>query len=296
MRPVAHVQEIWRYPVKSMGGESISRASLTPSGLAGDRLWAVVDADGEIKSARQWPQLIQMKAGYVSADTLEEQAYRDAVPDVTISIPGQAAVPSRSPEIDRALGSFLGKDCRLEALRPPTDSDFYRPPKARDPDNLARELDKLDDEGDFDFSQTPEEIFETLSQYMTPPGTFFDTFPLHMLSTQSLAYLGRQSEADANRMRFRPNLLLDFVDPSVDKPEFDLLDKRIRIGDAVIRIRGKTIRCSIPQRPQPLQGLAHDPKMTRAMVDLFERHVGVYANIESRGEIQVGDPVFIEAP
>lgn len=116
-----------------------------------------------------------------------------------------------------------------------------------------------------------------------------------MVSAQSLAYLAQHSDADVDRARFRPNLLLDFADESFDKPEFELLDKRIRIGDAVILIRGKTIRCSIPSRPQPLLGLGQDPKMTRAMVDLFERHVGVYANIEAGGEIKVGDPVFVEA-
>lgn len=294
MQALAHVKEIWRYPVKSMGGEMINQALFTPTGMVGDRLWAVVDADGEIKSARQWPKLLEMQAGYADTFTLNERTYCDEVPDVAISIPEQADVNSRAAETNQVLGQFLGKECRLEALRPSTDSSFYTPPKERNLENLDRELDKLEGEGDFDFSQTPDEIFEILGQYMTPPGTFFDSFPLHMLSTQSLAYLAQNSEADVSRMRFRPNLLLDFVGSSMDKPEFDLLGKRIRIGGTVIQIRGKTIRCSIPSRPQPLHGLAQDPKMTRAMVDLFERHVGVYANIETFGTINVGDPVVLE--
>lgn len=294
MQTIAHIKEIWQYPVKSMGGEPIEQTHITTSGLASDRLWAVVDADGEIKSARQWPKLVEMKASYANPTNLSERSYTDQVPDVNISIPEQTAVRSRSADTNTALGHFLGKECRLEALRSPSDSHFYKPPKARNIDNLDKELDKLEGEGDFDFSQTPAEIFEILGQYMTPPGTFFDSFPLHMISTQSLEYLQQNSEADVNRKRFRPNIVLDFIDSTFDKPEFELVGKRIHIGDTVIHIRAKTIRCSIPSRPQPLNDLGQDPKMTRAMVDLFERHIGVYANIERAGEIKVGDPVLIE--
>ncbi len=295
MQPVAHVKEIWRYPVKSMGGESISAGIVTPAGLAGDRLWAVVDADGEIKSARQWSKLIQMTARYLEATHPGGQLYSKSVPDVMISTPDGDQIPSRFSGTAQALEKFLGQACRLEPLRPPADTGFYTPPKERNMDNLNVELDKLDDEVDFDFSQTPDEMMELLGQYMTPPGTFFDSFPMHMISTQSMAHLANASQADANPRRFRPNLLLDFVDKNATAPEFDLLGKSIRIGDTKIRIQGKTIRCSIPSRPQPLLGLNQDTHMTRAMVQLFERHIGVYASIEAQGEVQVGDPVFVES-
>ena len=41
MRKLGVVQEIWRYPVKGMAGESLNRCQLTAQGLLGDRLWAV---------------------------------------------------------------------------------------------------------------------------------------------------------------------------------------------------------------------------------------------------------------
>ena len=293
MDPIAHVKEIWRYPVKSMGGEQQNSASLTETGMVGDRLWAVLDADGEIKSARQWSKLIQMAARYADSEKPHANAYVESVPNVVISAPGQAEFASRAPNTNSELGQFLQKDCRLEPLRPAAATEFFTPPKERNVANLDVELDKLEGEGDFDFSQTPEEIFEILGQYMTPTGAFYDTFPLHILSTQSLNYLARESKADANQKRFRPNILLDFVDGSADTPEFTLAGKLIRIGATAIRIRAKTIRCSIPSRPQPLLGLEQDPAMTRAMVDLFERHIGVYASIEAEGDIKIGDPVFV---
>jgi uncharacterized protein YcbX len=296
MSTIAQVKEIWRYPVKSMGGERISTGFLSAKGLAGDRLWAVLDKDSEIKSARQWPKLIQMKASFSSINEINADTYAAAVPDIEISIPGHNAISSRTAETNNALTAFLGHECHLEALRPASDSAFYTPPNDRDGSNLDVELDKLDDEGDFDFSETPEEMFDVLSRFMTPPGTFFDSLPLHILSTQIMAHLAAKSSADADRRRFRPNILLDFPESGSEIPEFELVGKRIRIGEAVIKIRAKTIRCSIPSRAQPLLELEHDPGMTRAMVKVFERHIGVYANIEAEGAIEVGAPVELLHP
>ena len=41
---VGVVSELWRYPVKSLGGESLAAARLTSQGVVGDRCWAFVDA------------------------------------------------------------------------------------------------------------------------------------------------------------------------------------------------------------------------------------------------------------
>jgi uncharacterized protein len=46
------VAAIRRYPVKSMGGESLEHVELDARGLAGDRLYAVVDGDGKLASGK----------------------------------------------------------------------------------------------------------------------------------------------------------------------------------------------------------------------------------------------------
>ena len=38
------VQELWRYPVKSMGGERLESVNVTDRGLAGDRAFALYDS------------------------------------------------------------------------------------------------------------------------------------------------------------------------------------------------------------------------------------------------------------
>jgi len=46
------VAAIRRYPVKSMGGESLERVELEARGLVGDRRYAVVDGDGKLSSGK----------------------------------------------------------------------------------------------------------------------------------------------------------------------------------------------------------------------------------------------------
>ncbi|MGA8152179.1 MAG: MOSC N-terminal beta barrel domain-containing protein [Terriglobales bacterium] len=52
------VAEIWRYPVKSMGGEKLDRAMLDKLGIAGDRIVHVEDARGHVVTARTYSQLL----------------------------------------------------------------------------------------------------------------------------------------------------------------------------------------------------------------------------------------------
>jgi len=56
------VQEIWRYPVKSMAGESLGSADLTEQGITGDRILQVWNSAGRIVTARTRPALLGHRA------------------------------------------------------------------------------------------------------------------------------------------------------------------------------------------------------------------------------------------
>src|SRR5258708_19560307 len=56
------VQEIWRYPVKSMAGESLKAADLTKSVVVGDRVVQVRNASGRMITARTRPLLLRHRA------------------------------------------------------------------------------------------------------------------------------------------------------------------------------------------------------------------------------------------
>lgn len=54
-----YVQQIWRYPVKSMAGERLTSATLGPGGIDGDRVLYVTNGDrGGVVTARTHPRLL----------------------------------------------------------------------------------------------------------------------------------------------------------------------------------------------------------------------------------------------
>jgi uncharacterized protein YcbX len=56
------ITAIWRYPVKSMGGERMGATPLTGMGLPGDRVVQVYDRNGRILTARTFPRLLRLHA------------------------------------------------------------------------------------------------------------------------------------------------------------------------------------------------------------------------------------------
>ncbi len=54
--------EIWRYPVKSLGGEQLAQADLDGEGIPGDRVVHVEDARGRVVTSRSRPALLLHRA------------------------------------------------------------------------------------------------------------------------------------------------------------------------------------------------------------------------------------------
>jgi uncharacterized protein YcbX len=52
------LSEIWRYPVKSMGGEQLTEAEIGEEGVPGDRVVHVEDERGRIVTSRSRPRLL----------------------------------------------------------------------------------------------------------------------------------------------------------------------------------------------------------------------------------------------
>ncbi len=56
------VAEVWRYPVKSLGGERLDRAEVSTNGIAGDRVVHVRNGRGRVVTARTHPRLLALHA------------------------------------------------------------------------------------------------------------------------------------------------------------------------------------------------------------------------------------------
>ena len=67
---VGTVAKLWRYPVKSVGGEACERLDLDARGIEGDRRYAVLNAEGKLGSGkttrrfRQIDGLLELRAVY----------------------------------------------------------------------------------------------------------------------------------------------------------------------------------------------------------------------------------------
>ena len=55
-----HVAALWRYPVKTLGGESLPSATLGPQGISGDRIVRVVGPEG-VRTSRRHHRLLGLR-------------------------------------------------------------------------------------------------------------------------------------------------------------------------------------------------------------------------------------------
>lgn len=96
---------IRRYPVKSMGGESMASAELDGRGLVGDRAYAVVDAEGRLASGKNTRRMIRRDGVFAySAQTL---------PDAVVASGARGTWEVGSPELDTELSAALAAPVRV---------------------------------------------------------------------------------------------------------------------------------------------------------------------------------------
>jgi uncharacterized protein len=270
------VQELWRYPVKSMRGEQLSEAEVGARGIAHDRGYALLDqATGKIASAkhpRLWGGLLRCQARVMSADGV-----------VCVTLPDARDLLPQRDDVDEALSLLTRRPVRL--LRTPPlapEIERYWP----DVDGLA-----LRD------TTTSGEIGQG-----APSGTFFDYAPLHLVTTATLAHLRTLypcGQVDARR--FRPNLVIEVPDEAQGFVENTWVGQTFQLGQNVrLRVTDPTPRCVVPTLPQGelvedigvLRAVAqHNRPSVPALAGAHLPCLGVYASVEREGVIHLGDAV-----
>jgi uncharacterized protein len=102
------VEQAWRYPVKSLGGEQVEASWADDRGLRGDRMWAVQDGDGKLGSGKNTRRFRRMTGLLdLSARYLAEPGPARIEPPVVIG-PGRTAYPVASGAADAFLQRFTG--------------------------------------------------------------------------------------------------------------------------------------------------------------------------------------------
>ncbi len=118
----------------------------------------------------------------------------------------------------------------------------------------------------------------------------FDTMPLSLLTTQTLACLGRLAGTVLVAGRFRPNLLVDA--PGRAFPEDDWVGRGLRIGGLRMRVDQRDKRCVVVTI-DPVT-LRRDPAILRTIARERGARLGVYGSAVEPGRVTVGDPVHLE--
>jgi uncharacterized protein len=275
-----------------MLGEELEAADLTEGGIVGDRAYAVRDREtGKVASAKhskRWPNLLDCRAAFA-----EPPGPGDELPPVRIELADGNSVLSDAADVDAVLSRFFGRDVELaRAAQNGYTIDQYHP-----------DLENYDPEGHRDEVVEAQLGAAFFNERGLPSAvsedSFFDLYPLSVLTTSTLDQLGNlepQSRFDVRR--FRMNVIVDT--PERGFVENGWLGRTLAIGDDVqLGVSLPDPRCCMPGLPQ--EDLPRDPQVLKALA----RHnridvagalypcAGVYAVAEATGTVRKDDSVSL---
>lgn len=282
---------LWRFPVKSMLGEQLDAAEVTEGGVLGDRAYALIDKEtGKVASAKHpklWPDLFACRATFVEPPRLGAEP-----PPARIQLPDGTSVRSDAADVDAVLSRFFAREVELAHVAPEGYTiDQYHPDEERlDPEGHRDEVTEIKLGAAF--------FNERGLPSAVPEGSFFDVFPLSILTTSSLDHLRElQPESRFDVRRFRMNVIVDT--PARGFAENAWLGRTLGIGEHVrVTVTIPDPRCvmtsvaqeDLPRDPGILRALARHNRIDVAGGGLYPC-AGVYAVAESTGTIRRDDRV-----
>ena len=150
------IKELWRYPVKSMRGETLDRCAFGDKGALGDRGWAVRDDKaGEVRGGRYLPNLLHCHARYMSEPGTEPW------PTAIITLPDGAEFDSDADNANELLTNYLDHPVSIWPIQPPENADHYRRLPV-DGVGVIREVDVLRDPASRLQAEEPDPLLRTL--------------------------------------------------------------------------------------------------------------------------------------
>jgi len=235
-RSVGRIAGLWRYAVKSMGGEALDKVDVSWNGVAGDRRWAFIRNESKVSgfpwlTLRERGDMSHFRPSFVEPDRPDKSRLVVRTPSgVTLDVADPALGAELSPGGARAIKQDRG---------------------------------------------------------------IFDTFPLSLITTQTIDRLGKTVGTHLDVQRFRPNILVEATDEAPFL-EDSWVGGVLRIGTMRMRIDKRDGRCVVitidpettERRPEILHSVARDRQGC----------LGVYGSTVEPGHIQLNDHVLIEEP
>jgi uncharacterized protein len=261
MKVVGRLESVWRYPVKSMPGESLPEAYVSFAGVLGDRLYAVHQA-GVPKS---FP--------FLTARSRKEMlGFRPRF---------------RRPELTLAPGNLAEAEKRGSGLTPlfPSSEDLALEIEAPNGAILSVSDPALPGLiGGDQFNAADLTIIRS-DRALT------DCRPLSLLATQTIDGIGGAVGLTLDKRRFRENLYVD-LDSSESFAEDAFVGRRLRIGPKLtVHILERDIRCRmIGLDPETLE---ENPEILRYVARNHDNTAGVYAAVLVAGLVRPGDEIVL---
>jgi uncharacterized protein YcbX len=250
------VAALWRYPVKSMQGESRDTVSISERGIEGDRHFGVLDVgSGTILSAKKEGRLLEARALLAGVE-------------LTIRLPTGETAMGTGPSVDAALSAWLNRPVHLIEARPDGRGTYQMPA---------------------DFEDDASEPVE----WQGPRGSFADTSPVHLLTTASLrAMAAERPDLQWAVARFRPNILIE--SDGDDCLEQGWLGRRLTVGEVELDVGRPCSRCVMTTRVQP-GGIERQLDILRHVNAAHGANLGVLARVTRGGTVAAGQPVVVQA-
>ena len=264
MGQVGRVESVWRYPVKSMAGESLPTAFLGYAGVYGDRVYAFHSSAAHPRfpylSAREREEMLLCRPAFLHPD-------RMAAP------PNLAEAEAAPPGLTPVYGSAA--DAALEVALPSGEH------LAVDDPALAAWLAEGSRDG---------QVLRLLHSHHA----MTDCRPVSLFSVQTARQLATESGLPPEPRRFRANLVLDLGDPSgAEAPGFaedGLVGRTLRIGErATVAVLDRDPRCKMIALDPDTAAL--DGAILKCVGQRHEGRAGIYAAVLTEGTVKPGDPV-----
>ncbi len=265
MHRIGYLAELWRYPVKSMGGERCPQLELTPFGIAGDRQLALESRDAPSgKPLLRAAERTAMLRLHASLDPAGQGLIRSHAGE-TLSTT-DPALPAQLAQALTRTGQSISTLTLLRSPRPLTDVRPVALHSLQTIHQLATELDRT-----------------------RLPGLEAGFDPRRLRSNLVL-----DLTADLNPLIAHEPTRTHRPDSSGTHPfpEDLLAGYTLQIGPtARLRITERIPRCRIisldPETATP------DPALLRHLAHAHDGRAGIYARPLTPGTLRTGDPVYL---
>jgi uncharacterized protein YcbX len=260
---IGKIDSVWRYPVKGMRGEEVPHIYTAYTGLMGDRIYAVVAADGDPghpwHTGRDQEEFVLYKASYQSSEELLLPENLDAT------------YSEWEPGIDPY---YPDADAFKVSVETPSGVNYD---DIEDPAFIA-DLEKLTN--------------RSLRIHTTQRG-IFDARPVSMFSLSAAAKLGEELGMEIDKRRFRANFYVEWENQDDPFYELSLVGKTLKIGEWLeVAIVERDPRCMmITLDPDTAE---ESPKLLQHLARNHAGDAGVFAAILKRGRVNKGDRIILK--